>query len=40
MTWLLTLAVIGWTALTLDRSAMEAELSEWDEIMGTKESDE
>ena len=40
MTWLLTAIVVGWTAITLDRSAMEAERLEWDEIMGTKESDE
>ena len=40
MTWLITMAVVVWVAITIDRSAHEAESREWMEIMGTKESDE
>lgn len=36
MTWLLTMAVVAWVAITADRSAREAESREWDEIMGTE----
>lgn len=34
MTWLITLAVITWTAIAADRSALEAERREWEEIVG------
>lgn len=40
MIWLITMAVVAWVAIRADRSAQDAESREWEEIMGTKESDE
>lgn len=37
MTWLITIAVVAVAALTIDRSALEEERREWEEITGERE---